>query len=213
MYVHFVFVGEGPSDDGMIPHLETLCIDAGATEVMGVAIDFLRLPTAVGRTVEAKLAAALTLEPEANLIFIHRDADARDGAPRYKEIAAAALACKCTKRMVCVVPIQETEAWLLLDEAAIRRVVGRPGSSVKLDLPSPHGLERLARPKEKLQEVLARASEAHGRRLVRIQRDFPHYRRVLLQDLPTTGQIEHVPSWLKLREDLRSVLRRDPVCR
>jgi hypothetical protein len=206
MFIHFVFVGEGPSDDGMISHLESLCIDAGATEVTGVAPDFRRLPKAIGRSVEAKLRAALALEPEANLIFVHRDADGRNGDARYIEIAAAAAACGGDQPVVCVVPIQETEAWLLLDETAIRRAVGRPRGNLRLELPRPAAVERLTRPKERLQQVLERASEATGRRLERIRLDFPLQRRALLQDLPIVGSLEGVPSWRRLRNDLRLVL-------
>ena len=182
--------GEGSSDDGMIPHLESLCIDAGATEVTGVAPDFRRLPVAIGHSVDAKLKAALALEPEANLVFVHRDADARVGTARYSEIADASAACGGDRPVICVVPIQETEAWLLLDEAAIRRAVGRPRSNVKLELPSPSAVERVARPKERLQQVLERASEATGRRLERIRQDFPLQRRALLEDLPIAGPLE-----------------------
>ena len=206
MFVHFVFIGEGSSDDGIISHLESLCIDAGATEVTGVAPDFRRLRDSVGHTVEAKLRAALALEPEANLVFVHRDADARSGSARYREITTAAIACRCDKPLVCVVPIRATEAWLLLDEDAIRRVAGRPHGMVRIGLPKPDAVERVARPKEKLQQALERASEATGRRLERIRQDFPLHRRVLLQDLSTIGPLEQVPSWQRLRNDLRSAL-------
>lgn len=202
MFVHFLFIGEGTSDGGLIPHLESLCIEAGATEAMGVAPDFRRLSKPIGNSVEAKLRAALALEPEANLIFVHRDADGRDGNPRYTEIANSVNVCACTIPFVCIVPVQETEAWLLLDESAIRRVVGRPNGHVPLNLPTPNGVERVARPKERLREVLATASEATGRRLERVRQDFPLQRRALLLDLATAGPLERVQSWSRLRADI-----------
>lgn len=202
MLVQFLFIGEGTSDEGLIPHLESLCVEAGADEAMGVAPDFRRLSKFIGNSVEAKLKAALALEPEANLIFIHRDADGRDGNRRYVQIAEAVHACACNLPIVCVVPIQETEAWLLLDESAIRRAVGRPNGSVALDLPAPSAVERLARPKERLREILAAASETTGRRLERIRQDFPLQRRALLQDLSTEGPLGQVTSWSRLRADL-----------
>lgn len=207
MFVHFVFIGEGSSDEGIVPHLESLCIDAGATEVMGTTLDFRRLHNSIGHSVEAKLQVALALEPEANLFFVHRDADARSGSARHEEISSAAIACGCAKPVVCVVPVQETEAWLLLDEVAIRRAVGRPRGTVRLGLPRPNAVERLARPKEKLQKVLELASESTGRRLERVRQDFSLHRRALLQDLPVTGALEYVSSWQRLRDDVRTVLR------
>lgn len=208
MTIHFVFIGEGSSDEGLMPHLANLCIDAGATEVTWAELDFRRLPGSLGHTVEAKINAALVYEPNANLIFVHRDADARCGSDRHREIASAAAACGCARLLVGVVPVQETEAWLLLDEGAIRQVVGRPRGAAPLGLPSPRAVERLARPKERLKAILETASEASGRRLDRVRRDFPVHRRALLQDLPITGPIEQVPSWQRLRDDLRDAIVR-----
>lgn len=202
MLVHFLFIGEGTSDDGLIPHLESLCIEAGAEEATGVAPDFRRLQGAVGRSVGEKLRAALRLEPEANLVFVHRDADGRDAAQRYNEIARAVADCDCKVPVVSVVPVQETEAWLLLDESAIRRAVGKPRGTVDLNLPLPLAIERVANPKERLKQALERASEAAGRRLDRVRQSFPFHRRTLLQDLPTLGEIENIPSWNKLKMDL-----------
>jgi hypothetical protein len=205
MLIHFVLIGEGSSDDGLIPHLEALCIQAGADEVTGVALDFRRLPHPVGRTVEARLRSALVLEPGANLIFVHRDADGRESEPRYQEVLDAVAACGCDRSVICVVPVQETEAWLLLDGDAIRRAVGRPNDTTALQIPAPEAVERLAHPKERLKELLVQASGATGRRLDRIRRDFPRHRRALLQDLAIGGALERLASWRQLRADIVSL--------
>ena len=68
--IHFVFIGEGSSDAGLIPHLENLCIELGADEVTGTAVDFRSLDEHTSRTVGAKLKGAMQLEPDANLYFI-----------------------------------------------------------------------------------------------------------------------------------------------
>jgi hypothetical protein len=132
MRIHFVLVGEGPSDEGLIPHLENLCIELGATEVTGIAPDFQRLESPIRKTVMDKLQAALQLEPTANLFFVHRDADSRNPQPRYAEIKTAASNCELEAPWVAVVPVQETEAWLLLDEGAIRSVAGHPRGRISL---------------------------------------------------------------------------------
>jgi len=200
--VHFILIAEGRSDDALLPHLENLCIDQGATEVTGTAPDFSRLADAVGHSVQAKLSAAMDLEPGANLVFIHRDADGRDPRPRYDEISVAATATRLDKPYVAVVPVQATEAWLLTDERAIRAAAYRANGTRPLSIPRPHDVEQRARPKDVLRTALAAASELSGRRLERFRKDFPQQRRMLLLRLPIGGPLEHVPSWRKLRSDI-----------
>ncbi len=202
MRIHFVLVGEGSSDDGLIPHLENLCIELGASEVTGASLDYQRLKQSIRKTVEAKLQAAMLLEPTANLFFVHRDADSQDPVPRISEITEAVSRCGLEKPWVSVVPVQETEAWLLLDEAAIRTVAGRPRGRRSLDLPHPREVESVTSPKEKLQEALVNASELIGRRLARFRREFPAHRHLLLQRLPTGGALFEVQSWSRLRDGL-----------
>jgi hypothetical protein len=206
MIIHFVLVSEGTSDEGLIPHLENLCIELGASEVTGTPLDFQRLERPVRSTVAAKLQAAMKLEPTANLFFIHRDADSRDPSPRYAEISDAVSQCVLEKPWIALVPVQETEAWLLLDEAAIRTVAGRPRGMRSLDLPRPREVEAIARPKERLQEILINASELSGRHLARFRRDFPNHRRLLLQRMPTGGVLTEVRSWVRLRDGLEQAV-------
>jgi hypothetical protein len=201
-------VGEGPSDEGLIPHLESLCIELGAEEVTGTPIDFQRLVEPVPRTVEGKLRAAMQLEPTANLFFVHRDADGRDPRPRYVEIEDAVRETGLAHEWVPVVPVQETEAWLLLDEAAIREVAGRPRGRVPLHLPKPGKAESMSDPKKRLKEALVAAAELTGRRLEKFQRSFPGHRRLLLQRLPIGGPLLDLPSWVCLRRDLAEALAR-----
>ncbi|HVR95147.1 MAG TPA: hypothetical protein VMW27_00930 [Thermoanaerobaculia bacterium] len=207
MRIHFVFIGEGSSDEGIIPHLENLCIELGADEVTGTAIDFRRLEQPIGRTVEAKLQAALRLEPEANLFFLHRDSDSRNPDPRHAEISAAVEASKLPRSWVPVVPVQETEAWLLLDETAIRAVAGRPNGRRALDLPRPQEVEMIAHPKERLQNALIDAAEVTGRRLERFRREFPNHRFLLLQRLSLDGPLRDVSSWVRMRDKLHQELQ------
>jgi hypothetical protein len=207
MRIHFVFISEGPSDQALVSHLENLCIYAGANEATGITPDFGRLPAPVGRTVTAKLQAAMRLEPEANLFFIHRDADSPEYEPRYAEIMDAATSCCLAKPWVGVVPVQETEAWLLLDEQAIRRVVGKPRGTVNLALPAAKRVEDVARPKEVLQQALIYAAQVKGRRLDSLRQDFSDHRRMLLLNLRIDGPQSQLPSWQRMREDITMALK------
>lgn len=204
--ITFIFVGEGSSDRSLIEHLEQLCLLCGADEAMGTAPDLAALPYKVGHTVADKLRAALSLQPIANLLFVHRDADARETGPRYQEIAQAVHEVQIRWPYVAVVPVQMTEAWLLLDEAAIRRVADNPNGRVKLAMPGLGTVENIADPKEKLWELLRTASELSGRRLAKFEKERERRRGQLLRELPVDGSVCRLPSWQRLRDDLTQVL-------
>ena len=189
----------------MVPHLEQLCSDAGANEVNGTALDLSRVDD-VGNSLLDKLRVAMRQEQSANLFFLHRDSDERDHRPRRRQIHAAIDANSPSVPCVAVVPVQETEAWLLLDETAIRRAAANPRGRVSLNLPLPSAVERLARPKEFLQGTLITASEHTGRHLDRFKAQFGTQRRTLLEQLPIGGPLEQVDSWIRLRADIRAAL-------
>jgi hypothetical protein len=202
----FVFVGEGPTDSALVSHLEKLCVLCGAASVTGLAADWRRLPYKPPRRVGLQIRAALELEPNANLIFVHRDADSRDPEPRHGEIGDALRELGLGVPGVAVVPVQETEAWLLLDETEIRRVAENPNGKVALGLPTPERVEMIANPKDLLFELLLKASELKGRRRERFKRTLAQKRRLLLERLSTEGEVTHVTAWKRLEADLRGAV-------
>ena len=206
MNINFVLVAEGSSDYHLISHLRELCIYCGATEVTGVALEFERLSN-VRKSVLEKVEVARKAEPNANLFFIHRDADSRDASPRYEEIEAAVNACHLETAWVAIVPVQEKEAWLLLDELEIRRVAGKSKGTVQLSLPKARTVENISNPKEYLQEILAQASEASGKKLEKVKQRFPLHRQLLMNRLPIEGEISSVPSWIRMRDDLKKIIQ------
>jgi hypothetical protein len=207
MRVHFVFIGEGSSDSKLVSHLENLCIELGVDEVTGIAADFARLPNPPGKTLESQLQLARHLEPTANLFFLHRDADSRNAETRYQEITKAVQVGRFDQAWTAVVPVQEIEAWLLLDENAIRTVVGKPRGRKDLSLPTPNRVESIARPKEALQIALITAAEESGKRLEKVRKSFPKHRDLLIQRLAIDGPVTQVPSWQRLRADLQNALK------
>lgn len=66
-----------------------------------------------------------------------------------------------------------TEAWLLIDEQAIRAAADNPNGTERLPIPRPQRLEDLADPKGLLHECLLTASETQGRRRDQFKRDLP----------------------------------------
>ena len=195
--INFAFLREGTSDDGLMPHLRELLVRAGLEEVVGTARDY------KGAVVDC-LRQVLDEEAPVDVIFVHRDSDSRsDRAPR-NEIAGAVqtLGDGLTAEVVPVVPIQELEAWILLDEAAIRTVVGKPSKRNPLAVPRPNRIEHTASPKEVLQRALLDASNTTGRRHKEERRRFPDRRRTLLERIDIDGPIRELSAWQSLERDI-----------
>ena len=119
--VSFAFLCEGSSDTGLIAHLETLLVYFGAQEATG-------MPDTRKGTIPARLRQLLTEGTEAgiDMVFIHRDSDSPDREGREREIRRGIEESGFPHPFIPVIPVQETEAWLLLDEQAIRDVVACP---------------------------------------------------------------------------------------
>ena len=116
-----------------------------------------------------KIAAALDLF-RCHILFVHRDSDGQNPEWRYNEVrdAIGPLANRSAPlSYVCVVPIRMTEAWLLVDEVAIRNAAGNPAGEVSLTLPRLQQIEDIPNPKALLRNLLRTASEMSGRRLKR----------------------------------------------
>ena len=198
--VSFAFLCEGSSDTELIAHLETLLVHFGAQEVTG-------MPDTRKGTIPARLRQLLTEATGAgiNMVFIHRDSDGPDREGREREIRQGVEESGFPHPFIPVIPVQETEAWLLLDEQAIRDVVASKGKQ-PLRLPKPNAIEGTRKPKEILQKALLAASETSGRRLKKEKNSFNHHRRVLLQRLDPLGAVRDLPSWQRLERDIQRAL-------
>lgn len=98
----------------------------------------------------------------AHVLFVHLDADARK-TTRVRErklqpaLALAGAAGLAIDSVIAVIPVRETEAWLMVDSEAIKEGMG--ASSVEEDSPipsKPRDVELLRDPKAALDDVLAR---------------------------------------------------------
>lgn len=202
-----LLLADGPSDLPLAGHLEVLCATAG-NDVAITAVDPERLSPG-DRTVAGRLEWVLAQQPEAvpDVIFIHRDAETERADRRREEIDAACRSVGLSCPVVPIVPVRMTEAWLLLDEGAIRTVAGRPTGRQPLDLPTPREAERMADPKSRLRDVLLAASELSGRRRTEFQRQFGVHRRLLLQRLDPNGRVTELDAWQQLRRDIDDAMR------
>ncbi len=198
--MRFLLICEGASDDALAFHIEALMRQQGITEIE-------QLTSNTGRLLREKVGLGLGQFGDIDLLFVHRDADRAGVEARYGEIGEAVRQTGYNGLWVGMVPVRMTEAWLILDEAAIRRAVRRPHGRAPLNLPAPAEVERMANPKAALETALLEASEKSGRRRRNAQRGFPGFRRQLLQNLPVGGPLEQVASWARFRDDTIAALR------
>ena len=205
MTIRVLLVCEGSSDEGLLNHIQKLVIKCGA-------LDPVVSTWTHGRTLTQRVGNGLESSGECDLLIVHRDADSQHDTPRSgperrrQEIQTAIAETSYEGPWVGVIPVQTMESWLLLDESAIRGVVGKPRSSVPLHLPLPSRVEEVSDPKQALQSALEFASGQSGRRLHWIRRDFPIYRKILLENLPVEGFLEQVHSWRRFRNDAAAAL-------
>ena len=74
-----------------------------------------------------------------DLLFVHRDAEKESYDFRRQQVEAAVDG----GHHVPVIPVRMSEAWLLHEEAAIRRGSGNPVGRTALELPQPKDVEAL----------------------------------------------------------------------
>ena len=148
------------------------------------------------------------LEPQTDVVIIHRDSDSANPEERRSEIESVKKVLDPIKGYLPLVPIQETKAWLLLDEDAIRRAAGKPRGTANLDLPTPQRVEQIASPKEFLSKTLNAASELSGRKLLKFKKSFPQQRAFLLRTFTSSGPQRNTRAWTMLAEDMALVVRK-----
>jgi hypothetical protein len=162
MRVRYALVADGPTDAVLVHVLDWCLRSTGVvTEVESQFIEPRFLPP-LRDGLEKRLQTSAQRFPM-DILFVHRDAEKERHETRAQEVHRACQTLDPSLRYVPVVPVRMTEAWLLFDEAAIRRAAGNPSGRVDLDLPSLKALERVPEPKQVLRTALLEACELRGR--------------------------------------------------
>ena len=180
--LRFTLVADGSSDRALLPIFIWLLREHfGRIPIQPEFADLRRLPNPPRELFE-RIAKSVELYP-CDLLFVHRDAEREPIESRVAEIREALGRCALDKRpVVCVVPVRMQEAWLLIDECALRKAAGNPRGRQRLDIPEPKKLEDLPDPKQILHDLLREASGFRGRRLKGFIRDVgSHVHRVAEQ--------------------------------
>ena len=191
---------DGPSDRALIPVLQWVLRQQVpfAVNIDWADLRRLRRPP---RHLAARVARSVELFP-CDLLFVHRDAEAEPRERRLAEIETAVSAVETwdRDRTVSVVPERMTEAWLLIDEAALRSAAGNPRGPVSLSIPAVQQLEGLPDPKKTLHDLLRTASGLTGRRLRRFRMDQAVHR--LAQTIQDYSQLRDLSAFRALEEEV-----------
>ena len=166
--LRYTLLADGSSDRALLPILTWLLRQScGAIPIEAEFADLRRLPHPPKKLSE-RIHWSVELYP-CDLLFVHRDAESTPIEEREAEIRKALeeSSVEDSVRVVCVVPVRMQEAWLLIDEAALRRAAGNPNGTQPLAMPDVQRLEELADPKQLIRDLLRQASELQGRRLER----------------------------------------------
>jgi hypothetical protein len=199
-----LFLAEGSSDLPLAEIVESIFLDKGIRLTLS-SPDFTALK--VKKDVRSQVDAGMQLSGGApvNVVVVHRDADG-DGMDRRVQEIQTATNHLTESAVVGIIPVRMTEAWLLLDEQAIRQVAGNPKGSTPLNLPTVREAERVADPKALLFEVIMRAANVTGRRRERTARRFNQNRRQLLERLDRAGPVCSLKSWQAMVDRIDEVI-------
>jgi hypothetical protein len=161
--IRYTLLSDGSSDQVLIPILTWLIRRHGVTRAIQPAWADLRSLRRPPETLSEKISLSVDLYP-CDLLFVHRDAEGVAFSRRRAEILEALAEVSAPKPVVCVVPVRMQEAWLLIQESALRWASGNPNGQETLVLPKLKDLEELPDPKEVLYQLLRDASGLQGRR-------------------------------------------------
>ena len=156
--IRYTLITDGSSDRALMPILTWLLIELGVNiPIQSTWADFRRLHNPPKKLAD-RIQKAIALYP-CDLLFVHRDAEKESRQKRVLEIHQAVNLIKedVILPVVCVIPVKMTEAWLLIDEKAIREAAGNPKGRQPLDLPKTSNTEGLSDPKETLRGLLETA--------------------------------------------------------
>lgn len=197
-----LFICEGTSDAPLAEIVESMFREH-AVSVRITSPDFSLLERRVAKDLPSRMRAGLKLmASDVDIIICHRDADNQGHGARKGEMVSALSKIGGRSMLVPVIPVRMTEAWLLLDEPAIRTIAGSPGGTSDLALPKKGEVEGIADPKAVLKASILRAAQVTGRRRARLDERFSSHRRQLLERLDCFGPVAELPSWKRMLAEI-----------
>jgi hypothetical protein len=140
---------------------------------------------------------------ECDILLVHRDAEKLSASLRIEEIRNDLIALG--KPYIPIVPIRMTEAWLLIDEQAIRSAASNPNGTIELSIPRANRLEDIPDPKNVLFESLKLASELPSRRLRKFRPEACRHRVAEL--ISDYSQLRKISAFVQFESDLMACVQ------
>ncbi|MBM0277958.1 DUF4276 family protein [Micromonospora tarensis] len=201
-YLTSALVSEGVTDDQFLPRLlarslTEICLTEFEDAVEVADVQPLR--DRGGPCSVADVVGLVEQNPASfSLVFFHHDQGAsaeRTAAEWLRPLRE--LWGERAEQLVAVVPVRETEAWLLADGEALRRALGVSWTDSEMGLPAqPRLVERVVDPKSALNSVMRRVSRSTT----------DHYGQ--LGELVSLDRLQGVPAYKRWWTDTRDALTR-----
>lgn len=195
---------DGRSDRCLLPAIRWAVSQALVTRGDGGLVQY-AFALVTSSPLEIRLEEASAKYPS-DILVVHRDAEKEGAARRFEEIARAVGRVDGLETRVPVVPIRMSEAWLLVDERAIREASGNPAGKVPLQLPRIRDLESTPDPKRVLRESILVASETKGRRRQRLRRDLAQRVQRVAELIDDYGVLRGLSAFRRFESDMSAAL-------
>jgi len=205
--ITYTLLADGTSDRALLPIIDwTLRQHFPDVVIQRQWADFSRLKNPpLTRQLPERIQQAITLYP-CDWLFIHRDAERESIADRNQEIDEAWRTVGKlaeNKRLISLIPVRMTEAWLLLEEQAIRTASGNPSGQQSITLPPLRNLERLPDPKQNLKDLLRQSSGLTGRRLQKF--NVPRAVQLVAENVQDYSHLRSLPAFLIFEEAVQTL--------
>ena len=204
--IRYTLLADGPSDRCLIRVIDWLLDDILKSVQIAVNAQFadMRMLRNPPSGLSERIKRAIEQYP-CDVLFVHRDAEKAARENRVDEISRA-IKGTAVDFHVAVVPVRMTDAWLLIDEGAIRRAADNPNGKVMLTLPALNRIEGLSNPKNALRDLLVAASEKTGRRLKQFKRDLGQRVHRVADLINDFSALRQLAAFRALEKDTRETL-------
>ena len=145
-----------------------------------------------------------------DLLFVHRDAERESIDKRVEEIHESLSNSAIEKALpvICVIPVRMQEAWLLIDESAIKKAAGNPEGRQRVNMPDPKRIEDLPDPKQILHELLRQASGLRGRRLKRFRQEVGSRVHLVAEQIDDFSPLRELPAFQAVERQVATLRQR-----